>query len=118
MSIDVLSSGPDGFEALIGPEPVSEYNGWANWQTWAANLFANGDYGTEPDPTWAAQVREAAQAGPDAMRSLWVEVMGYALDALAEQRVPMALRLYAADLLTSSLDDIDWQELAEHHEED
>ena len=31
---------------------MTAYNGWTNWETWTANRFANGDYGSGPDPEW------------------------------------------------------------------
>jgi hypothetical protein len=94
---------------------LSDYNGWKNWETLTAHGFANGECDTDRDDEWAEQVETAAAVGPSGLKALYVEVMGYALNAMKAGGAPESARLYFSDLITAELERVDWAELAAHH---
>ena len=42
----------------------TDYNGWANWDTWNANLHLTNDYDTYKDVMHVCRMHEAEQAIP------------------------------------------------------
>jgi len=80
---------------------MSEYNGWANYETWRVNLemldgMSCSDFGITPDAD------EARDELADALESYCTEL------------VEMDAKGFALDLALSFLNRVDWKEIAEH----
>lgn len=78
---------------------MSEYNGWANWETWNVALWVtnDGEYVYQ-------EARSAARRGPSVIREYVEEYVG--LDKLSGT--------LAGDLVAGQLASVDWYEVAEN----
>jgi len=74
------------------------YNGWTNHETWCVSLWLAND-----TPAVADAATLAARQGPDALRDLTEGYIG--LGALGG--------CLASDLLTSALEEVNWQEICD-----
>ncbi|MBT9281990.1 MAG: hypothetical protein KM312_04950 [Hydrogenibacillus schlegelii] len=70
------------------------YNGWKNKETWLVHLWLTNDPGTYE------AAREAALQGPESLKTL------------VEERVLPEEASLAADLLSTALAWVDWEEVA------
>lgn len=98
-----------------------EYNGWTNYETWLAKLWA--------DNSDDAYFRERAQEIFDDAESdkIFTRKERATLDMadwlkdfheeLLEEQMPKQFGLFA-DLLNAAMSEINWHELAEHYMED
>lgn len=75
------------------------YNGWTNHPTWLVNLWLDGDC---LDGMSASEIKEFVE-----------ELIDEQLGNHCGARQPNGL---AFDLIQSALDDVNWRELAEHHQ--
>ena len=79
------------------------YNGWANYPTWAVNLWLSND-----EALWSETTERVAQAlgdpqtAADGLRA-WVR----------EELAPDLGASFASDLLGYALDLVDWREIAD-----
>jgi hypothetical protein len=93
------------------------YNGWANYQTWAVNLWLMNEQASYT--YWGERTRAvlgSSEAGGDrgeAVRMLADELR----DALQEE-CTIEKACLAADLMTAILEAVDWQEIAASFVED
>ena len=87
------------------PGQLAGYNGWANWSTWNANLW-DGEVFYE-------MIQDAKDSGDDKME---VEAMleGYYNDA-AES---LGAQGFFSDVISSAVNEIDWEEIVESHWEE
>jgi hypothetical protein len=86
------------------------YNGWANRETWLASLWIHNDEGTYSySRELAENATDASPIGRSAVRRL--------ADALCEwvgtEMLPDLGGSFAADLLVTAFDRVDWDEIAE-----
>lgn len=86
------------------------YNGWKNYETWAVGMFLDGNYTGEG--TYRAVLEIAEDSDPanlaDALRD-------FVNEEVLPEGEPSGL---AGDLLGAALDEVDWDELAEHKREE
>ena len=88
------------------------YNGWANYPTWAVNLYL-GDYFTERTQEYIAQSYsgEVSVYGvADNLRTDFEEII---YDRFPDNDKREGIDNLIADLFSSATDVIDWRELAE-----
>jgi hypothetical protein len=98
-------------------EQDTTYNGWTNYETWAAGMFLDGNYDGEGVYRHGLDIiREAAKSG-EVGRSTAIADLADAIRELVEENVRNATddlaSGLAADLLGSALGSIEWRELAE-----
>lgn len=101
---------------LAGPK----YQGWTNHATWAVHLWLANDYATYVAIRTLAKAVVAATGDCVQVRDrIWTEaeartfLLADRLKALLHDGNPIADQASAyADLLTSALDDVDWEEIA------
>jgi hypothetical protein len=77
---------------------MSTYNGWKNYQTWAAHLWLANE--EDSYRYWTAQAGRTSASD-----------LASRLEIAHEESMPVLSGLYG-DLLTSSFADIDWREIA------
>jgi hypothetical protein len=105
------------------------YNGWQNYETWCVGLWIDNDEGTQER---AREItREAQREGRthvNVRQGIWtveratVYVLADALKGWVRDEpedegglLPDLGATLAADLLGAALDEVDWQEIAEHY---
>lgn len=96
------------------------YNGWKNYQTWVVNLWFDNDGFNEMFEEWAKECIEdnldsgdASDIRSDAKYDLSKRIEEYA-DELQEMSNIQTSGMFA-DLLTNALDNVYWDEIAEHY---
>lgn len=85
----------------------TRYNGWVNYETWAANLWIDNDEGTYKEACRMARRADDVGDLACALKS-WVE----------SDMLPDLGSSLAADLLGAAVSEIHWHEIAEHYWED
>src|SRR5215471_5290881 len=97
------------------------YQGWANYPTWAVNLWLANDEGLYrealdrvagecEDAAWASQVEQGVWTVEESRRYHVADALkGWVRNELA----PDLGASFAADLLGFALDQVDWYELAD-----
>ncbi len=88
-----------------------KYNGWNNYETWAAALWIDNDYGSyQYRCELVEQVKEEHSEESD--RAYYLASV---LQDWIESQNPLAENAdFFTDLLNSALSEIDWQEIAEN----
>ena len=80
------------------------YNGWTNYETWCVNLWITNDEGLlnywEEIAREYTSIRELAERLKD--------------ETAEENPLKNSLNSVYKDLLKSALDEVDWEEIAEH----
>lgn len=98
---------------------ADRYNGWRNYETWAASLWLGNDQGT--NAYWKEVAREAyrdAEAtGVLTRKEAACADLADRLRDEIEENTPALGGLYA-DLLHTAVSEIDWHEVAEGYLED
>ena len=87
------------------PGQLAGYNGWANWATWNANLW-DGEVFYE-------MIQDAKDSGDDKME-VAAMLEGYYNDA-AES---LGAQGFFSDVISSAVNEIDWEEIVESHWEE
>jgi len=87
---------------------MSSYNGWTNYETWAVNLWMD-----ESSNYWEELVRDIIQdEGLEDVRDLTYKI-SLALKEQHEDDMPQTSGVFG-DLLSASLSQVNWYEIAEH----
>jgi len=103
-------------------ETNERYNGWSNYPTWVVNLWASNDEGAYR--YWIEQTREAwdtSEASRHLTRSQEAvrRLEGLIRDQHEEQAADaLETASVYADLMSWSLQSVNWEEIAEHWLED
>lgn len=87
---------------------MAKYNGWANYETWAVNLWLENEESSYR--YWRARAKEVRGQGPKAAAR---EILATELKTVLEDDMP-ELEGPFADLLNSALDEVDWHEIAKN----
>jgi hypothetical protein len=98
---------------MKGTKTMSTYNGWTNYETWAAKLWLDNEQGTYYEVTGKATEihEEATEAGEEpGTLELADWLKDYVTGMMPE--IPASL---ASDLLGAALSEIDWDEMAESY---
>lgn len=90
------------------------YNGWSNYETWAAKLWIDNE-----EPSYLYWREAAAQAFASATACGVLTRVDVAANALRErlkeeheERIPESVEGFYSDMLQAALDSIDWYEIA------
>jgi hypothetical protein len=86
-----------------------QYNGWTNYETWSVYLLIDNDF--NESSYWAERVKLAIEYNPDsefAMASITDE-----LEESHYDNMPELTGIYA-QLLSASLGEVNWREIANH----
>lgn len=87
----------------------NRYNGWANYETWLANLWLTNDYGLFSliEETSQSIFEDCDNNSDEAS----IELANWLEDFTKTELIP-ELQGFAGDLLNSAVSEIDWAELA------
>ena len=102
-------------------ENDKKYNGWTNYETWCVNLWITNEQSS--DSYWmdrASEILEDCLGGPDVQDGLDQARFDLA-DELKEHfnsTMPELGCTVWSDLMTTSLQEVDWDEIAQHYVED
>ena len=98
----------------------TRYNGWTNYETWLANLWIDNEQGSQEYFRERAQesLNDAADNADEddsdgSIRAAAAESLKGELEQWLEEQLPEPVGL-VHDLLSSAVQAIDWQEIAEH----
>lgn len=83
------------------------YNGWSNYETWATALWLDNEEGSQYEASRIVRHNNIDDGSAAGALKEWVE----------EMRPDEPASLFS-DLLTSAMQEIDWQEIAEHFKDD
>lgn len=86
----------------------TRYNGWTNYETWVVNLWLTNEEGS--DTYWRERAEELCVSN-DWDKDAAASDMADELKAQHEEFMPEVTGVFS-DLLRSSLDAVDWQEIA------
>jgi len=96
---------------LLGPrqQPMSDYNGWRNYETWLVNLWLSSDTPEVYDEA-IAEARYIVEMGhhPDTFRG-YVEAYVFGEESAAS---------LATDLIGAALSEVDWRAIVDALTED
>jgi len=87
-------------------EKPETYQGWANYPTWAVNLWLSNDEGLYLDTR--AMVAESRRKGDPAGR------LALNLQEFVDELLPDLGASFASDLLGYAVGEVDWYEIAEN----
>lgn len=90
------------------------YQGWTNYETWAVKLWIDNDYGAYQ--YWQEQTANVLDDYDEDGDNAWTELAGHLQD-YHEENAPGCDGVYA-DLMTSALDEVNWDEIAKSMIED
>lgn len=89
---------------------TERYNGWTNYETWVANLWLG------EDDYWRERAEEIMREEKNDVLAATAE-LALEMGDVYEDNMPETTGLYA-DLLSASMSNIDWDEIARHYIED
>lgn len=92
------------------------YNGWSNYETWAAGMHLDGNYGgqgtyLQTNETVRDSIKRTRETNLDKNAILYGVTT--ALEEMVREELPETKEL-AGDLLNAAFSEINWRELAEH----
>ena len=82
------------------------YNGWTNYETWCVNLWLTNESDTEEELRMLAQTNAALYHRADCLKTY------------VENMAPIDEATMFVDLLRSALENVNWREIIENHEDD
>jgi hypothetical protein len=85
------------------------YNGWTNYETWAANLWLTNDEGGY---NWLVEAAEECVKDADGDKDDAAQDLASRIESFHDDFYPEVSGLFA-DLLRSAFDAIDWREIAD-----
>ena len=85
----------------------TKYNGWSNYETWAANMWIEDD--EDAYIYWTDQAKLCDPHSADDAYALAKQLHDHHDDVVEELKIPLSL---ATDLLSSAMSTIDWLEVA------
>lgn len=88
----------------------TRYNGWSNYETWAANLWLTNDAGGDE---WLRDNAQECFEDAEGDRSEAAIELAGRIESFHDEFYPEVSGLFA-DLLRSAYDAIDWREIAEN----
>lgn len=90
------------------------YNGWTNYETWAAALHINNEEGTQANVIeWALELIEDDDSTPDETTYSDATIdLADRIKGLHEEMMPEVQGVFA-DLLNAALGAIEWREIAD-----
>ena len=94
------------------------YNGWTNYETWVTALWIDNDQGTSEQAREMTRERaEETNINKLTGRDQTAYQLGKALREWVEEEMLPALgdASLQADLLGAAVDEVNWQEIAEHY---
>jgi len=98
------------------------YNGWTNYETWVTALWLDNDYASQCHWKEAAQECKASAPATDQVKQGYWTIEEAARFTLADrlkdevtEGSPVAQASLYADLMGAVLQEINWQEVANHY---
>lgn len=82
------------------------YSGWTNYETWCVNLWLTNESDTEEHLRMLAQTNAGLSHRADCLKTY------------VEHMAPIDGATMFVDLLRSALDNVNWREIVENHEDD
>ena len=92
------------------------YNGWTNYETWCVNLWLTNESGTEAELQRVVHDRpiNSMVGDIDVSTSMKADLLK---DWVRDQMPDLGANMYS-DLLSASLDLVNWREIIENHLDD
>ncbi len=87
----------------------SGYNGWTNYETWAANLWLTNDEGGY---NWLVENAEECVSDAEGEKEAAAGDLAHRLESFHDEFYPEVSGLFS-DLLRSAYERIDWREIAD-----
>lgn len=94
---------------------MDTYNGWSNYETWCCNLWLSNEYGVSERCSWELQdvISSHGMDYAEGERVLESYVTGEVLAPdEGDSQLAVGVCGMAADLLTASINRINWREIA------
>mgnify|MGYP005821898669 CR=1 FL=1 len=82
------------------------YSGWTNYETWCVNLWLTNESDTEEHLRMLAQTNAGLSHRADCLKTY------------VQDMAPIDEATMFVDLLRSALDNVNWREIVENHEDD
>jgi hypothetical protein len=110
-----------GFDPDVRFQTVERHNGWANYPTWAVNLWLSNDEPLYRQTLEAAEaIKQTAKFDENTKSGIWTEdetakyrLADHLKSWVSDELAPDLGASFAADLLGYALGEVDWTEIAE-----